>query len=170
MGESETTYRGVPGAFVYSYRQSASRAYRLYAVVSALVMLLVGLLFTFGLIGVVAGTLGASELVTLVRSFFVLLAAVVAAPILAPVLLVARRHRREGSTVEYDAALAVCGFVFVLALYLGLAMSVPPELQNAPSGLLAPIEAAVYAAPRFAGAVPPLVATLLIVLAHRRYR
>ncbi|MCL7419184.1 MAG: hypothetical protein M8354_15310 [Halalkalicoccus sp.] len=170
MGE-ERTYSGLLGSFRYSYGASDSRVYRAYVVVGALLSLSLTLLFTFALIGIVASTLGASETITLVRSFFVLVGLLVIAPILAPILLVARRHRKRlGSGTAYDTALAVGGFLFMGALYLGLVISVPPELQEPTGGVLGGLVGALYALPSVLGLVPPLLAVALVFVLHRRFR
>lgn len=167
----ERTYKGLLGSFRYSYGASDSLVYRAYVVVSALLSVLLALLFAFALIGIIAATLGASESITLVRSFFVLVGVLVIAPILAPVLLVARRHRRElGSGRAYDAALAAGGFLFVGALYAGLVISVPPDLQEPTAGATGLLVDALYGLPSALGIVPPLLGVVLIVVLHRRYR
>lgn len=168
MADGERTYRGVPGAFVYSFRTSPSLAFKSYVVVSALVTLLVVAFFAIGLIRIVAATLGASELVTFGRAFLIAVGVLVAAPIVAPVLLVARRHRTsdsEGRT--YDTALALGGYAFVSSLYLGLLVSVPPAYRE-PAG--SAFVGAMYALPEPLGVVPPLVGAALIVALHYRYR
>jgi hypothetical protein len=88
---------------------------------------------------------------------------------------VARRHRQaqergEAVSGPYDAALAAAGYLFVVALYVGLVVSVPPDQQAAPTGALAPLVAALYGLPQLAGLVPPLVAAVIILLCHRRLR
>ncbi len=170
-GGEERTYGGLLGSFRYSFRESGSSVYRTYVLVSAALGIVLTLLFTFALIGVIAATLGASETVTLVRSFLVLIALLVIAPIFAPVLLVARRHRtHRGDDPAYDAALAAGGYLFVGALYLGLVISVPSEHQEATTGLLAVVVEALYGLPAVLGVVPPVVAAVAIVLLHRRFR
>lgn len=171
MADGEESYKGLLGSFRYSYGASESRVYKLYVLVSVVVSVLLTLLFTFALIGVIAATLGASESITLVRSFFVLVGLLVIAPILAPVLLVARRHRKElGTGTTYDTALAIGGYLFVGALYAGLVISVPPDLQEPTTGLSAVLVDALYALPSVLGIVPPLLAVALIVVLHRRFR
>lgn len=167
----ERTYGGLFGSFRYSYGASESSVYRAYVLVSAALGIGLALLFTLALIGVIASTLGASETITLMRSFFVLVALLVIAPIFAPVLLVARRHRtRQGADATYDAALAVGGYLFVAALYLGLLISVPPEHQQTTTGGLAVVVEALYGLPGVLGLLPPVLAVVTIALLHRRFR
>ncbi len=167
----ERTYNGLLGSFRYSYRASDSLVYKGYVVVGALLSVLLALLFTFALIRIIATTLGASETITLVRSFFVLVGLLVIAPILAPVLLVARRHRKRlGSDTAYDTALAVGGFCFIGALYLGLLISVPADLQEPTAGLSGSLVGALSGTPAPTGIVPPLLSVALILWLHRRFR
>lgn len=171
MTDGEETYEGLLGSFRYSYGASDSAVYRGYVVISAFLSFLLALLFTLALIGVIAATLGASESITLVRSFFVLVGLLVVAPILAPVLLVARRHRKRlGSGRAYDTALAIGGYLFIGALYLGLVISVPPDLQETTTGALGALVDALYGLPQALGIVPPLLAVIVIVALHRRFR
>lgn len=167
----ERTYGGLLGSFRYSYGASDSYVYKGYVLVSAALGLALTLLFALALIGLIAATLGASETITLVRSFFVLVALLVIAPIFAPVLLVARRHRtKQGSDAAYDAALAVGGSLFIGALYLGLVISVPPEHQQTTTGGLAVVVEALYDLPGALGVLPPVLAAVAIALLHRRFR
>lgn len=169
--DGENTYGGLLGSFRYSYGASDSRIYKGYVFVSAALGLALTLLFTLALIGVIAATLGASETITLVRAFFVLVALLVIAPILAPVLLVARRHRKRLGTGEtYDTAVAVGGFLFVGALYLGLVISVPPEYQEPTAGGLGVLVDILYGIPQSLGLLPPVVSVIVIALLHRRFR
>ena len=163
------TYRGLPGAFPYAFRASESRLFRSYAVVSGLLGIGIAVVFTLALVVWIAGTIDESALVTLVRSFLVLIGALVLIPLFAPVLFVARRHRRGTSVDErYDTALASAGYLFVLSLYVGVVISMPPEEQQSVSGSLAPFVDALYALPQFFGLLPPIVATALIFWLHRR--
>lgn len=167
----EKTYKGLLGSFRYSFGASDSPVYKGYVVVSALLALVVALFFTLALVVLIAGTLGAAETITLVRSFFVLVGLLVVAPILAPVLLVARRHRKRlGSGTAYDTALALGGFLFIATLYLGLVISVPPDLRESTGGPLGGVVEALYGIPSLLGFVPPILAAALLVALHHRYR
>ncbi|WP_336364395.1 hypothetical protein [Halalkalicoccus salilacus] len=167
----ERSYKGLLGSFRYSFGASESYLYKGYVLVSAALGIALTLLFTFALIGVIAATLGASETITLVRSFFVLVALLVIAPIIAPVLLVARRHRKRlGAGTTYDAALAIGGYLFIGALYLGLAISVPPEHRESTTGALGAVVETLYGLPEALGLLPPVLAIVAIVLLHHRFR
>ena len=169
-------YRGVVGAFPYAFRASDSLLFRTYVALGGLLTVAVSLLFIAAVVGVIAGTTGGrGGSLTLSRSFFAVVGLFVVVPLVAPVLFVARRHRRareRGDAVAgpYDAALAAAGYLFVLALYVGLVISVPPGQQTTPTGALAPLIAALYGLPQLAGLMPPLLAAAVILLCHRRLR
>lgn len=170
MDASNGTYRGLPGAFGYSFRSSRSLVFKAYVLVAGASTILVGALFALALVGVVASTLGASELVTFVRAFFILVGVLVIIPLVAPVLLVARRHRLAGERTDdrYDRWMALGGFGFLLSLYLGLLLSVPPAQQAPVDGLVAPIVATAYGLPGILGIVPPVIGAASLYLIHRR--
>jgi len=164
-------YGGVLGTYPYAFRQSRSRLMRSYVVLGGLFTLFTAVLFTFAFVTTVASTLGAGGgTFTFVRSFVLVVGMLVVVPLMAPVILVARRHRREGSTRQYDRALAASGYLLAVAVYLLLVISAPPELRDDPSGALAPLVSTLYDLPAVAGAIPPLVAIAIGYLLHRNYR
>jgi hypothetical protein len=181
-------YRGVVGAFPYAFRRSGSWLFRSYVVVSALATLLVGLIVTAGLVVLIANTAQfAGGSLTLSRSFYVVVGLLVVLPMVAPTLLVARRHRvgraggsgsaaADGEAVDanadvrgarYDAALALAGYLFILSVYVGLVTSVPPGQQVAASGALAPAVRLLYDLPAAAGLAFPVAAAAAMALVHR---
>ncbi|PSQ11230.1 hypothetical protein BRC93_06330 [Halobacteriales archaeon QS_5_70_15] len=169
-------YGGVLGAFPYAFRASDSVLFRLYVLIGGLLAVLATVVFGIALIVQVAGTLGGpGGTFTFSRTLFVLLGLFVVAPLVAPVLLVARRHRRTGSDTRYDTLLAAAGMLFVVSLYLGLVASIPPEftldgeVQVRPpaTGPLAPLVRLLYAVPSVASPVVPLLGATLVPLAHR---
>jgi|AntRauTorcE11898_2_1112593.scaffolds.fasta_scaffold17691_2 hypothetical protein len=164
-------YSGIFGTFPYAYRHSESRLLRSYVVLGGLLAGLVALVFTFAFVTTVASTLGSGGgTFTFVRSFVVIVGALLVIPLVGPVVLVARRHRRTGSTLEYDRALATGGYLFAFSLYVTLVISAPPELRDDPSGALAPVVELLYDLPAVAGAAPPLLALGVGYLLHRHYR
>lgn len=152
---ADDPYRGALGAFPYAVRASDSWAFRAYGVVAALATAGIAVLFALSLVVIVASTVRQAASVTLVRAFVLVLMLAVLVPTVAPVLLVARRHRL-GRTVDprYDGALAIAGFAFLAGLYLGLVVSAPDTLVG---DRLRPL-----------GVVPPGLAALAIWLVHRR--
>jgi len=177
--DGEEAYGGILGAFPYAFRASDSVLFRLYVVVGGLLAALAALVFGIALVVQVAATLGGpGGTFTFSRTLFVLLGLFVVAPLVAPVLLVARRHRRTGSDTRYDTLLAAAGVLFVVSLYLGLVASIPAEftldgeLQTRPpaTGPLAPLIRLLYAVPSVASPIIPLLGAALILLAHRYAR
>lgn len=172
-------YTGAVGAFPYAFRHSDSRLFRAYAVVAAILGLLLSIFFALALVVSVASTVDLSGgTVTFVRSVFIFLGFLVVAPLLAPVLLVARRTRREGSDPRYDAALAATGVGYLLTLYLGAVASMPPEFvidgevttRPEPSGLAAPLVEVLYWLPEPLSWTIPLAGAALIFVVHRQLR
>ncbi|WP_415379976.1 hypothetical protein [Halosimplex sp. TS25] len=169
--EDDDAYSGILTAFPYAFRASNSRVFRSYAAVSGLCTAGIVLLFAFAivvLLGASAGAPGGSF--TFSRAFFLFLMLLVVAPLVAPVLLVARRHRRTGSDARYDRALALSGYGFLAALYVMLVISVPAQQQSPPTGALGPVVALLYDLPAVAAVVPPLVVVGVMVTVHRRFR
>jgi hypothetical protein len=172
-------YSGLLGAFPYAFRQSRSRLFRAYVVVGGLLAAILGLLFAFALVVAIANTAGfGGGTITFVRSVFLLFGFIVVAPLVAPVLFVARHHRREGDDSQYDFALALTGVGYVVTLYLGAIASMPAEFEldgevttrPEPSGLTAPVVEALYAIPEVLSWTVPLAGAALIYLVHRWLR
>lgn len=161
-------YGGVVGAVPFALRQSDSWLFRSYAVVGTLATLGVGVLVLFGLVVLVAATASVpGGQLTLSRAFYIVVGLLVALPLLAPVLLVARRHRTDDGDARYDAGMALAGYAFLAALYVGLVISVPPSQQTPTGGVLAPVVSVLYALPQVAGVLPPLLAVGGMALVHR---
>ena len=173
-------YSGLLTAFPYAFRHSDSRLFRLYAVVGGLFAALLGIVFALAAIISISQSAGLAVGGTdaFVRTFVVIVGFVVVVPVVAPVLLVARRHRREGSDPAYDSALAVAGLVYLLSLYLMLVASIPETFtldgETVPrppaTGLFGPVLSLLYAIPPIASPVIPVVAAAAGWLVHRRYR
>lgn len=172
-------YTGLFGAFPYAFRQSESRLFRAYTVLGGLLAVVLTLVFTLALVVSIAGTATLQGgTITFVRSVVVLVGFLVVAPLIAPILFVARRHRREGSDARYDASLAGMGVFYLLTLYLGAIASMPVEFEldgqtttrPEPSGLTAPVVETLYAIPEALSWVVPLFGAACIYLVHRRLR
>lgn len=164
------TSGGLLRSFPDSFRASDSALFRSYAVLAGLLGLLVALLFAAALIVWFVSTLGSSALVTSSNALLGVVVVFVLGPLFAPVLLVARRHRRGRPDARYDRRLALAGYLFVASLYVGLVISVPPDQQEPVSGALAPVVGFLYGLPQVVGVVPPLLAAALLWLAHRTAR
>ena len=171
FGTGDGTYGGVFGAFPYAFRASESRLFRSYVVVGGLVAALATVLFAGSVVTILANTFRTTGgTFTFSRAFVVVVALAIVGPILAPVLLVARRHRRGGSGVAYDRALAAGGFGFLLSIYVALVISAPPGAREEPPALIAPVVEVLYDLPQIAGLVPLLVGVAVMYGLHRVYR
>lgn len=164
-------YSGVVGTYPYAFRRSDSRLMRSYVVLGGLLAALVAVVFVFALVQLIARTVGTTGgTFSFVRAFYILVGMAVVVPLMAPVLLVARRHRRTASSLAYDRALAASGYLFVLSLYLGLVISAPAQLRETPTGVGAGVVEFLYSLPPAAAAAPPLLAAAFGYAMHRRLR
>ena len=179
-GEAGDDYGGLFGAFPYAFRHSDSRLFRLYVVVGGLLAAVLSLAFLSAFALAIAQSVGlaAGGLSSFVRAFVVFVGFLVVAPLVAPVLFVARRHRRVGNDPSYDRALALAGFAFAVSLYLAVVASMPPTFvldgetvsRPPPSGLFAPLVTVLYAIPPVASPVIPAVVAAAGYLVHRAMR
>ena len=163
------SYRGVFGAIPYAIRNTESWTMRLYGVIGALTAGFVATVVTLGLVVWMGETVGVQSGTFLFsRSLFVIAGFAAVAPLLAPLLFVARRHRR-GDPVKpgYDRWLAYGGFCFLGSLYLGMVISAPAELREPTDSV---VVGALYSLPQLAGLVPPVVAALFVFWIHYRFR
>ena len=156
-------YRGLVGAFGFALRESPSWLLRSYVVASAAVGLYVALLVTLALVTWIANPVAFGE-----RAFLVLVALLVVMPLFAPVLIVARRHRRGASPPTGDRWLAAAGYGFLGALVLGLYISDPST--HATGGPLGPVVAWLDALPAAWGLLPPVGAAVALLAAVRLTR
>ncbi len=169
-----STYGGVLGAFPYAFRTSESRLFRLYAVVGTLLAAVLLVFWVLALVKAIADSPGGGS-ISAYRGLVILLALSVTMPVVGPILLVARRHRRSAETddppptANYDRLMGALGFVFVVAGYLALVISVPESYETTPTGPLAPVVAALYDAPTLATPLPPLAVVVAMLVADRRY-
>ncbi|WP_255170513.1 hypothetical protein [Natrononativus amylolyticus] len=164
-------YRGLPGAFPFAFRRSDSLLFKSYVVLGGFVAALIAIFFTLAFVRIIGVTAETSATLSLSRSFVALLGVLVILPVLAPILFVARRHRRGiGDDARYDRRLAGAGFLFILALYVGFITTVPPEFQSDVDGASAPLVEFLYGLPWAAGVGIMLAAALLIYQVHRLSR
>lgn len=165
---ADAEYSGLLGAFPYAFRASESRLFRSYVVIGGLIAILVGILFGFALVVLTFRTLSTGGgTVTFSRAFLVFVGLTVVFPLVAPVILVARRHRRTGSDARYDAALASAGYLFGASLYVSLLASIPPTQQQPPPAPFTPLVQFLYRLPPAAAVGPPLAAALVVIIVHR---
>lgn len=161
------TYGGLIGAFPYAFRQSDSRLFKSYVLAGGTVTLVVALIFTLSVMYIVGET-GASATLAFSRMFVALLGLLVVFPLLAPILLVARRHRRGiGSDPQYDRRMAASGYLFLFAMYVGLIPTVPAEYQGDSGGVFAPIVDYLYGLPSAVGLAFPIAVVVVMYLVHR---
>lgn len=163
------SYRGVFGAIPYAIRNTESWTMRVYGVIGALSAALIAVVVTLALVvwmGETAEMDGGLFLFS--RSLYVIAGLAAVAPLLAPLLFVARRHRRNDPVADgYDRTLAYTGFLFLASIYLAMVISAPADLRE-PSGFV--VVNALYALPPLAGLVPPVLVAALMFLTHRRLR
>ena len=168
------SYRGVLGAIPYAIRHTDSWVLRVYGVVGGLAAAAIAAVVTLALVVWMGETVGVpSGTYLFTRTLYVILGFAAVTPLLAPLLFVARRHRRSDPVaVGYDRALAVTGFAFLASLYLGLVITVPELPQDRPDALKNPpvLLGALYALPQPIGALPPVAAAAGIFWTHYRLR
>lgn len=172
-------YSTALGAFPYAFVRTDSRLCKAYVVVGTLLAAVGTLVFLFAfvtLLGNISGT--PAGILTFQPALYLLVWLFVVGPMVAPILLVARRHRRGVGSTSYDRSLAGAGVVFLVSLYLGLVASIPESFvldgetvaRGEPSGLFGPVIAVLYAIPEQYAVVIPLVAALGVYLTHRLRR
>jgi hypothetical protein len=169
-GEADDTYDGLFGAFPYALRSSESYLLRSYVVVGGLAALSTALLFTLALVVLLGETVGVGGgQFSFVRAFFIFVGMLVVAPLVAPVLFVARRIRRGTADRRFAFTMGLLGYGFLGSLYVGAVISAPTAQQTLPANpVLAAVVGGLYALPRLAGIVPPLLVALAVVVLARR--
>lgn len=168
--EADEAYDGLFGAFPYALRSSDSSLFRSYVVVGGLAALGIALLFTLALVVLLGETVGVGGgEFSFVRAFFIFVGMLVVAPLVAPVLFVARRIRHGNADRRFAFAMGLLGYGFLGSLYLGAVISAPAGQQTLPTNsVLAAVVEGLYALPRLAGLVPALVVALVMVVVARR--
>ncbi|MWV63791.1 hypothetical protein GRS48_02980 [Halorubrum sp. JWXQ-INN 858] len=163
------SYRGVFGAIPYAIRNTESWTMRAYGAVGTLAAALITIVVTLALVVWMAETADMEGgLFLFSRSLYVVVGFAAVAPLLAPLLFVARRHRRNDPVADgYDRKLAYTGFLFLASLYVGMVISAPADLRDPTDSV---VVAALYALPPLSGLVPPTLAGALVFLTHRRLR
>ncbi len=169
MGEETEAYRGVFGAIPYAIRASDSRLFQAYAAAGTLVAAFLTVVFVLAIVGVFAATTGGrGGTFSFSRAFFVFVGLLVVGPLLAPILSVARKHRRGAGEVRYDVGMGALGLALLASLYAGLVATVPPAQQEPYDGVGASLVSVLYDLPQGAGLVLPAVVTAVILAYHLR--
>ncbi len=146
---------------------SESRLLRSYAVVGGVLAVLIAVVVVLALPQWVLWSLGGTATVTFSRAFLLVTGLAVLAPLLAPIVVAARRHDRGTATPRGDFLLAASGYLFVLSLYLSLLISAPPGNRDPPPDAIAPVVEALYGLDPVFGLVPPVAGALFVVLVAR---
>lgn len=152
---------------VRSSLASESRLLRSYAVVGAVLAVLVALGFLLALPQWVVWSLGGSATVTFSRAFLLLTGLAVLASLLTPIVVAGRRHDRDTATPRGDFLLAASGYLFVVSMYLALLISAPPDSRDPPPEAVAPVVEFLYGLDPVYGLVPPVVAAVLVAVTAR---
>ena len=156
-------YGGLVGAYGYALRRSRSWLLRSYVVASAASSLFIGLLLVLAVISWAASPVAFGE-----RAFLAVIGILLVVPLVAPVLVVARRHRRGRDDVAGDRWLSVAGYGFLASIVLALYVTDPAT--HAATGPVAPVVAWLDGLPDAYGLLPPVVAAAAIVAATRLTR
>lgn len=158
-------YSGILTAYPYAAKTSDSWLFRAYVLASAFVTLFVTVIFVSALVELIAATAAVpGGALTLSRTFYVVLNLLVILPMVAPVLFVAYRHRRGTDVAaRYDQAMATAGFVYLLAVYVGVATTTPPEHQQA----VGAVGRFLYDLPSEVGMGVAFLAGLMVYVTHR---
>lgn len=151
-------YEGLVGAFRFALSESESWLFRTYVVVSAVIGVLVALLLLLALVTWIArpsGRIGERALIGVLLIFIL-------APLFAPVLIVARRHRFHHDHRGVDLGLGIAGYVFVGSLYVGILIS-DPARHSAP-GVSGIVVRALDDLPDTFGLLPPAIGVVLMAI------
>lgn len=164
----DEAYTWALGAFPYALRTTRSWLCKGYVVFGGLFALFGTLVFLFALVGLLGALSSASAgTLTFQPALYLLGWLFVVGPIVAPILLVARRHRHGTDDRGYDFLLAATGFLFTASLYVAAVVSTPEAQQEAVRpGAFAPVVRFLYDLPQVAGVVPPVLAALVVVVVH----
>ncbi|PNW63894.1 UNVERIFIED_CONTAM: hypothetical protein BEN50_24460 [Euhalothece sp. KZN 001] len=173
-------YRGVLGAHGFAFRRARSRLFRTYVIVGAMAVATIVVLIALGLVLLIARTASVpGGSLTLSRSFYIVIGVLLVLPAMAPILIVARRHRRRTPIAPHqERLLAVAGFLYLASVYLGVVASIPPQfrldgawvMRPAPDGVFAPVIGLLYAIPQPMAWVLPLGGAVVIGVVIRRTR
>lgn len=142
---------------------------RAYTVVGLSLAVLTGVLIALALPTWIARTGGTSATLMLGQGLLVLAGLAVIAGFVLPILLAHRRLPDPGTAVARERAYGLLGGGYIVAIYLALLVSAPPEAREAPSGPLAPAIEVAYGLDPVYGVVPPLAVVVLVIALDRRF-
>ena len=168
--DDAASYSVVARSYRRSVRASDSLTFRSYAIVSALVALLLIVTVLLALPVWIAQTIGHSALNKIGRGVLPLIVLGLLVPLFAPVLYVARNHREGAGSRRGDAALGAAGYLFVLSIYLALVISAPADARTEPAGTLAPVVEFFYALPALSALAAPVTGALVVFAVQRVVR
>lgn len=156
-------YGGLVGAYGYALRSSRSWLLRTYVVASAAVALYLAVLLALAVVTWAAAPIAFGE-----RAFLGVIGILLVVPLVAPVLVAARRHRRGGGDAGADRWLGLAGYGFVASVVLALYVTDPST--HAVAGPLGPVAAWLDALPDGVGLAAPVAATAGMVAVARLTR
>lgn len=164
----DEAYSSALGAFPYALRATRSWLCKGYVVFGGLFALFGTVVFLSALVGLLGALSSASAgTLTFQPALYLLLWLGVLAPVVGPILLVARRHRHGTDDRGYDFLLAATGFLFTASLYVAAVVSTPEAQQETVQpGAFAPLVRFLYDLPQVAGVVPPVLAAAVMVAVH----
>ncbi len=141
---------------------------RSYTIIGVIVTLFSLSLLVLALPTWIAQTTGTSPTLMLAQGLLFLLILGVVAAVLAPVLLAHRRLPTPGEHWRRESLYGVLGYLEVIALYMALIISAPPETLGDAPALLEPAVEALNAFDPVLAIIPPIgVLGLLYYVDHR---
>lgn len=141
---------------------------RSYTIVGVLVTLFSLSLLVLALPTWIAQTTGTSATLMLAQGLLFLLGLGVVAAVLAPILLAHRRFPTPGEHWRFESLYGGLGYLEIIALYMAMIISAPPDTLGDVPTLLEPVVEALNALDPVLSIVPPVgVLALLYYLDYR---
>lgn len=145
-----------------------SRVLRTYAIIAVIVSLFTAALLLLALPGWIAQTDGTSATLMLAPAMLLLGGIAVIVGVMVPLLLVRSRLPEAGAAPSRERLYGSFGYVFVLAVYVGLIISAPAEYVEDTAALVQPLVDQLNALDPLVGVAPPLVVFGLLLVVDRR--
>lgn len=162
MGE-DGTYGGLFGAFPYAFRKSESLLFRTYVLASAISGLYIAILLVLGIVVWIADPLLVGD-----KALLGVVGILVLGPLVAPVLVIARRYRLGIERPEADWLFGLVGYAFFGALYTGILITDPADHDA--GWPLGSVFTVLDDIPDVVGLLPPIIGALAIYAVIRRTR